>query len=1593
MASIFLGSFALQTQTATALTATNNTLNFQARLQTASGAVVPDGFYNIQFKLYDGGTAGGPAGQGAANAGTLLWTETWYDSNGATTGNDNRVKVVNGYISANLGSLTAFSGINWDQNLWLTMNIGGTTPTATPTYDGEMNPRLKLTGVPYAFRAGQLAQYNSTTGFTSTLSILQPTVGNQSFQIADQGAAGTYTLCVQNSTSCGFAASTGSNGYIQNSTGGPQTANFNIQSAAIGSVTGVLRAMSGQTADVLQVKDVNGNDALRIAPNGVSYLGSNGVTVRIGKTSGTVASATNLAVVSTAAGNVAQIIRGTTSQTGNLLELQNDNTDVLAKFDKDGNLTAPTVNTTTGFNTGAGTGTQRLDSSGNLLNIFNATMNGSLQQTGTGAINYLMGGLGLGTANPQSGGALTIANGKWISAADALGTGYINMFQVNSSNQIQVGAALNVDGGIVLPTNGGQMTLVDLGIDSTAAAGAKQSYSLRVGSANALTVYGEADGAGNAQNLRVAIGQSIAPAYTLDVAGDINASTVYRVGGTIGATTACTGGQVLTNQVVQGGIVTGGTCAAGGAGGSFVNLQAATPGIAQTGHFNITGTGIAGALQATTAYATSSLSVGVASTTYGLTVQRAGAQVALFQSTGANVAFIDINNVQGSQQTGINIQDAGTTKYQIGKQGNNTFYIYDNANARDAMRIIANGDVILQPSAGNVGIGTLTTGSYKLNVAGDINTSSNLRTGDAIRLDNAGNLTSITSINGQALGSTTICLSSGNCGTGGSGNYINNGTSIQNANFNIDGVGTIGTGLIVGAGVFGSGAVTTTGPITFDAKVNYIAGDAAIEINSADFNGDGKPDLATVNRNANTVSVLMNNGDGTFATKVDYTTGSGSGPTEIVAADFSGDGKADVATANKTTGLISVFINNGNGTLAAKVDYTGGTANNITGLIAADFTNDGKADLVVADTVMYILKNNGSGTFAARTSISGTSGAGRVTTGDINSDGNLDLVYTGSNSGNNLFTMAGNGSGGFSAMGSYAVTSSGSLVDVAMGDFNGDNKTDIVTANTPGDNTVAVLLNNGFGTFYAPANHTATNTGKVSATDLTGDGKAEIIVTNVSTNTVSVLENNGSAVFGTPITYVVNAHPDGLAMRDYNADGKIDIAVAHSYTDSVNVLLNTTTVTTTPGSGTNAKLSVVGSASGVAGMIIQGASGQTANILQAQDSSGNILLAITASGALDTAAGGTLNMGTVNAAIINVGTNAAAHAINIGTGTGDQDIIIGATNSSSSITLKVGAGTSGGDFTVIGATTSNYKLGTTGGTGTITLGQSTATNTVEIGNNTTAAGNTQTVNIATQSTSTGKTAVNIGSLNGASFTNIQAGTGGINLLTNNASIGTVVKSLVSSAAAFQVQDASSNAIFTVDTSYGGRLIIGDATNGVLITEYGVSLEGNAQSAGEIALQAEYAGAVLDAQSDSACVSANNGTMTSGYDGINNTSFYNWTSSSTTAQCYDVVVRIHVPSGASFSTVKATALRVMAKTSSTANSSIAIQILDTDGEVDTNYNYQNLGMSTAWSDVATAGLTGAYDSTSNLTLKIRLSAKNGANVQLGDLTMYYSKTML
>ena len=125
----------------------------------------------------------------------------------------------------------------------------------------------------------------------------------------------------------------------------------------------------------------------------------------------------------------------------------------------------------------------------------------------------------------------------------------------------------------------------------------------------------------------------------------------------------------------------------------------------------------------------------------------------------------------------------------------------------------------------------------------------------------------------------------------------------------------------------------------------FTTGSSPFAVAVADVNTDGKLDLAVVNPGSTTVSVLLGNGNGTFAAKQDFTTGTN--PRSVAVADVNGDGKPDVAVANFNSNTVNVLLGNGNGTFAAKQDFTAGSGADF--LVAADFNGDGKVDLAVVN--------------------------------------------------------------------------------------------------------------------------------------------------------------------------------------------------------------------------------------------------------------------------------------------------------------------------------------------------------------------------------------------------------------------------------------------------------------------------------------------------------------------------------------------------------------------------------------------------------------------------------------------------------------------
>ena len=370
------------------------------------------------------------------------------------------------------------------------------------------------------------------------------------------------------------------------------------------------------------------------------------------------------------------------------------------------------------------------------------------------------------------------------------------------------------------------------------------------------------------------------------------------------------------------------------------------------------------------------------------------------------------------------------------------------------------------------------------------------------------------------------------------------------------------------------------------------------QVITGDFNVDGKLDLATTNTEDGTVSILAGNGNGTFKPALTFDTGLGAGnPVWLASADFNGDGKPDLVVEGGNS--VSLLLGNGDGTFQAPKVYAAGSAVR-GGLAVGDFFGNGRQDVAVAafgSNTVEILPNNGNGTFGTAVVLampSSFSHLRSIATGNFFGKGFADLAVAGGEGYNNVNSTgdpAGvalfqdDGKGHFTYTGQFAAVTTpdpsggdgaGDTVNpehVNVADLNGDGKPDLVLSLY--DHNIDVFLNNGNGTFQPAVGYTTETPGSVGGyprgvtfADVNHDGKLDIITDNFGEPTpadqstpepgsIGVLYGNGDGTFQAPIQYTPFLLPGSVAVGDFNADGLPDLAVAQNYTGhSVGVMLN-----------------------------------------------------------------------------------------------------------------------------------------------------------------------------------------------------------------------------------------------------------------------------------------------------------------------------------------------------------------------------------------------------------------------------------------------------
>jgi len=202
-----------------------------------------------------------------------------------------------------------------------------------------------------------------------------------------------------------------------------------------------------------------------------------------------------------------------------------------------------------------------------------------------------------------------------------------------------------------------------------------------------------------------------------------------------------------------------------------------------------------------------------------------------------------------------------------------------------------------------------------------------------------------------------------------------------------------------------------------------------------------------------------------------------------------------------------------------------------------------------------VMKGFGDGSFQAPLNNQTGSAPEAAAVGDFNNDQKLDLV-TANQGGSNVSVLLGNGDGTF---GSANNSPAGNApIAVAVGDFDRDHNLDVVVANS-GSNHVNVLFGMGNGNFKPPVSYNVgANPSAVAVADFNNDGFLDIAVANAGSGTVSLLQNNGNGGFLAVGPFTVGNTPSALAVGDFNKDGFADLAVVNTSDGTVTILMNDT---------------------------------------------------------------------------------------------------------------------------------------------------------------------------------------------------------------------------------------------------------------------------------------------------------------------------------------------------------------------------------------------------------------------------------------------------
>jgi hypothetical protein len=355
--------------------------------------------------------------------------------------------------------------------------------------------------------------------------------------------------------------------------------------------------------------------------------------------------------------------------------------------------------------------------------------------------------------------------------------------------------------------------------------------------------------------------------------------------------------------------------------------------------------------------------------------------------------------------------------------------------------------------------------------------------------------------------------------------------------------------------------------LSFRSPLHLPVGKNPNRVELADVNKDGNLDIIVTNYESDNITVYLGDGKGGFKESKGSPFASGKNPNDLAFGDFNRDGNPDIAIANHSIKLVTILLGNGKGrfSFASGSPFAVPSNPHPHGIVAADFNGDNKLDLAVdswGENKVLVLFGNGDGTFQTpgiKFDV-GVQPYQRLRSGDVNEDGNADII-TSNFDGRSVSILLGNGKGEFAER--HMIVPDCPF-GIALADFNGDHHLDIAISHysgqgtDPSKNGLSILFGDGKGNFsilkgspFPVGNYPPT----VVAGDMNGDGIADMAVPAFSDNVVSIYFGGKKEIKqaqGSPIH--VGHGPECVAIGDLNRDGKPDLVVTDEEDNEIEIL-------------------------------------------------------------------------------------------------------------------------------------------------------------------------------------------------------------------------------------------------------------------------------------------------------------------------------------------------------------------------------------------------------------------------------------------------------